>query len=194
MATILKLNASMRREPSYGRRILNEFVRRLNTSHHMILHRDLADGVPLINDAWIDANFTKAPERTAQQRSLLSLSDALVDELRVSDIFLMAVPIYNFHFPAAFKAWIDLIARPRETFRYTDNGPIGLLENKRALVVITSGGTQLGSKLDFMTDYLKHILSFIGVKDVTIVDCSGGNKSEELLEQAIEQMLKVVNC
>jgi len=91
----------------------------------------------------------------------------------------IGLPIYNFSFPAAFKAWIDQVARAKVTFRYGDNGPEGLLENKKAYVIISSGGTQLGSEVDFVTDYIHHVLAFIGIKDVTIIDSSGIGKNEE---------------
>ena len=112
-----------------------------------------------------------------------------MSEIKESDVILMAVPIYNFHVPAAFKAWIDLIARSRETFHYTEQGPIGLLVNKRAIIIITSGGTKLGSEIDFVSDYLKHILNFIGIKDVTIIDSSGmGSNADAVTSEVLKKI------
>lgn len=167
----------MRTEGSQGRVLLDRLIDRLtvNTAAD-IKSRDLAEGVPIINETWINANFTDATERTQEQRSVLSYSDALVEELRQADILAAALPIYNFGVPAAFKAWIDLVARARLTFKYTENGPVGLLENKKAYIVITSGGTKLHSEIDFVTPWLRHVLGFIGIDDVTIIDASGLNK------------------
>ena len=80
------------------------------------------------------------------------------------------MPIYNFTIPASLKAWIDLVARARETFRYTEAGPEGLLTGKRAILVYVSGGVAAGSETDFATDYMKHVLKFIGITDVEIID------------------------
>lgn len=99
----------------------------------------------------------------------LALSDTLVGELKSADTIVIGTPVYNFAVPAALKAWIDLVARARETFQYTEDGPVGLLQGKKAYVIIASGGTKVGSEIDFAGNYLKHVLGFIGITDVTIV-------------------------
>ena len=122
-----------------------------------------------MTEDWIGANFTAAPERTAEQRETLALSDALLAELRQADVVLIGLPIYNFGVPASLKAWIDLVARVGETFRYSEAGPVGLLDGKRAIVTVASGGTERGSDIDFATGYIKHLLGFIGITDVSFV-------------------------
>ncbi len=177
---ILRIDASMRKNGSYSRTLSHKLITQLKgQTPSNVKERDLADGIPFINEAWIEANFTDIAERTSEQRSVLSFSDALINELKNSDTVVIGLPIYNFSFPAAFKAWIDQVARAKVTFRYGDNGPEGLLENKKAYVIISSGGTQLGSEVDFVTDYIHHVLAFIGIKDVTIIDSSGIGKNEE---------------
>lgn len=79
------------------------------------------------------------------------------------------MPIYNFGVPAVFKAWIDQIARARKTFRYSETGPVGLLEGKKAYVVIASGGTEADSAMEFATGYVRHVLGFVGVNDVEFI-------------------------
>ncbi|MFT7373912.1 MAG: FMN-dependent NADH-azoreductase [Oleiphilaceae bacterium] len=177
---ILRIDASMRKNGSYSRTLSTKLIAQLKgqTSSN-VKERDLADGIPIINEAWIEANFTDVAERTAEQRSVLSFSDALISELTDTDTLVIGLPIYNFNVPAAFKAWIDQVARAKVTFRYGDNGPEGLLENKKAYVIISSGGTQLGSEVDFVSDYIHHVLGFIGIKDVTIIDSSGIGRNEE---------------
>ncbi len=177
---ILRIDASMRKNGSYSRTLSDRLIAQLQRQTPAnVKQRDLADGIPFINEAWIAANFTDIAERTAEQRSVLSCSDALISELKTADTLVIGLPIYNFNVPAAFKAWIDQVARAKVTFRYGDNGPEGMLENKKAYVILSSGGTQLGSDIDFVSDYIHHVLGFIGIKDVTIIDSSGIGRDEE---------------
>ena len=134
-----------------------------------MVSRDVSQGLPFLDEEWVGANFTDPVDRSEDQRSKLALSDTLVGELKAADTIVIGTPIYNFSVPAALKAWIDQIARARETFKYTENGPVGLLEGKKAYVLVASGGTKVGSEIDFAATYLKHILGFVGIQDVTIV-------------------------
>ena len=120
-------------------------------------------------ESWVGANFTPDEARTAEQVQTLALSDTLIAELEAADTLVLGVPLYNFGVPAAFKAWIDLVARARKTFKYTENGPVGLLQDKKAYVVIASGGTKSGSEIDFATGYMRHLLGFLGITDVTFI-------------------------
>lgn len=165
---ILYVNASGRKEGSVTRKLSAELIAALG-GQHTARERDLADGMPLVDEEWIIANFTPPEQRTAEQAAALSFSDGLVEELKTADLILIGAPIYNFGIPAALKAWIDQIARARSTFRYTENGPVGLLENKRAVIIVASGGTEVGSDIDFATGYLRHVLGFIGIHDVRVV-------------------------
>jgi len=177
---LLRIDASMRRNGSYSRKLSDRLIEQLKAQQSLtVKSRDLADGVPFIDEAWIEANFTDISERTAEQRSVLSCSDALVSEVKSADILVIGLPIYNFGVPAAFKAWIDQVARAKLTFRYSENGPVGLLENKKAYVVLSSGGTQLGSDIDFVSGYVRHVLGFIGITDVTFIDSSGIGRGED---------------
>nr|WP_170825217.1 NAD(P)H-dependent oxidoreductase [uncultured Ruegeria sp.] len=165
--TILHIDASARREGSATRDLSNRIVNHLKAGR--IIRRDLASPLPLLTEDWINANFTPADQRDAVQRDQLALSDELVNELQQSDIIVIGLPIYNFSVPAAFKAWIDLVARAGLTFSYSENGPKGLLDGKRAILAIASGGTAVGSEIDFATDYAKHVLGFVGIHDVDVV-------------------------
>ncbi|MEL7465570.1 MAG: NAD(P)H-dependent oxidoreductase [Pseudomonadota bacterium] len=168
--TILRIDASMRRDGSTTRMLSDEVIGALAPASVVV--RDLADGVDLIDEAWIGANFTDPAERTDAQKATLAGSDALVEEVEAADTLVIGVPIYNFGVPAALKAWIDQIARAKRTFKYTENGPVGLLEGKTAYLVVASGGTAAGSEIDFATGYLKHVLGFVGVTDVHVIDAS----------------------
>lgn len=157
----------MRHQGSTTRELTDQVIAKLRPRSTVV--RDLAEGIELVDEAWINANFTDPQERSEEQRDRLAGSDVLVQELRDADTVVIGMPIYNFGIPGALKAWIDLVARARETFRYTENGPVGLLEGKRAIIVAASGGTELNSGIDFATPYLRHALAFIGIEDVQIV-------------------------
>ena len=177
--TILRLDASMRKNGSYSRDLSDRLIDQLTSKNRAnIIKRDLVDGIPLIDENWINANFTALDDRTDEQSEYLKTSDMLVEELKQADQIVIGLPVYNFGVPAAFKAWIDQVVRSKLTFKYSDAGPIGLLKDKPTYIVIASGGTRLGSELDFISDYLHHILGFIGIKDITIIDSSGLGKDE----------------
>ena len=170
---ILRVDASMRREGSHSRSLADRVIDRLTAQRPdtRVTVRDLADGsMRLVDETWIGANFTDPAQRSDDQKAALAFSDRLVSELRAADTIVITVPIYNFTIPASLKAWIDLVARARETFRYTEAGPEGLLTGKRAILVYVSGGVAAGSETDFATDYMKHVLNFIGITDVETID------------------------
>lgn len=157
-----------------------------------VVNRDLTCGVGLVNDAWIDSDRTPEEMRTQDQRVILAQSDALVSELQAADDIVIAVPIYNFSVPAAFKAWIDLVCRTNITFVYENDKPRGMLNDKRAFVVITSYGTLGGSEIDYTSGYVKHILSFIGITDVTFVDATGLSQNRrQVIADASKEIAKI---
>ncbi|NVK12581.1 MAG: NAD(P)H-dependent oxidoreductase [Rhodobacteraceae bacterium] len=165
--TVLHLDSSARTEGSVTRDLSAQIVSRLGAD--TVIRRDLAAPLPLLDGAWIGANFTPADQRSEADKQLLALSDALVEELKQADTIVIGTPIYNFSVPSTLKAWIDLVARVGVTFRYEETGPIGLLHGKRAIIAVASGGTQAGSDIDFATTYLRHVLGFIGITEVEIV-------------------------
>jgi FMN-dependent NADH-azoreductase len=177
---ILRVDASMRKNGSYSRKLVDSLLEHLNSQgQYTTKVRDLIDGVPFINEQWIGANFTAFNQRTPAQHAQLRQSDVLVSELQEADVVVIGLAIYNFSVPAAFKAWIDQVVRSKVTFHYGDKGAEGLLENKKAYVVIASGGTQVGSDVDFFSAHVRHILAFIGIVDVTFIDSSGIGRDEE---------------
>lgn len=191
---ILMVNSSARREGSVSRELTSELVGRLETLHGplAITHRDLSKGIPLVSHDWIAANFTDDADRNENQRRELAESDLLVQELMDADILVMGVPVYNFGVPAALKAWIDMVARARKTFRYTSNGPEGLLEGKKAYLIVVSGGVPVDSPVDFATPYLRHALKFIGITDVEVIGAAQINSlGLAAVDAAREQILKL---
>lgn len=170
---VLHINASGRYNNSITRAVSAQVTEILAGQHQLKLQqRDLASGKTFVNEDWIDANFTNPEERNTAQNQVLTFSDQLINEVKTADVIIMGVPIHNFSIPATLKAWIDLVARARETFRYTENGPVGLLENKKVYLVIASGGVPLESEMDFASNYLKFFMQFIGITDVTLVNAN----------------------
>lgn len=167
---ILRIDSSARKVGSISRELADIYIDRLaETQPVRVETRDVSDPLPAVTSDWIAANFTPATERTRDQRAVLATSDRVVDELTRNDLIVISTPIYNFNIPATLKLWIDQVARAGLTFRYTDTGPVGLLDRKRAVILVASGGTAVGSDIDFATPYLKHVLGFIGIHDVEIV-------------------------
>lgn len=165
MSTLL-IQSSARREASVTRALAADLAAGLGAP---VVERDVADGVAFVDEGWIGASFTPEAERSAAQTARLAGSDALVAEVMAADTLVIGVPIYNFGVPASLKAWIDQIARAKVTFEYTPDGPRGLLRGKRAFIVVASGGTEAESAVDFATPYLRHVLGFIGISDVTVI-------------------------
>lgn len=179
--TILQINSSGRQQGSVTRQLSDLVIESIKDSYPelSVNQKDLATGLPFIDEQWINANFTAPEDRNEAHQEALSYSDQLVQELQQAEYIVIASPIYNFSIPAVLKAWIDLVARARLTFKYTENGPVGLLENKKAILVMASGGVPIGSELDFASSYLKQVLNFIGITDITIVDAAKININDD---------------
>lgn len=188
--TVLHIDASARHQGSTTRAMTDRILTRLQPAH--TVRRDLSAALPLITEEWVNANFAPSDQRSDAQRETLALSDALVAELRAADTIVIGLPVYNFSVPAAFKAWIDLVARAGETFRYTSDGPQGLLTGKRAIVAIATGGTPVGSEIDFASGYARHILGFLGIDDVEFIAADrmavDPEASQKAADAAIDQI------
>lgn len=193
---ILEVSASGRRADSVSRKLSSEIIEAIETREGAVevVRRDLSQGIPLVDERWIQANFTPEEERTRDQRETLRESDALVEELQAADTIVIGSPIYNFGIPAALKAWIDMIARARKTFRYTSNGPEGLLKGKKAYVVIASGGVPVDSPVDFATPYLRQALKFVGITDIDVIAATQLNsRGDESVDEARMQIANLIH-
>ena len=181
--TVLNIQASARHDGSVTRQLSDKILTKIAADQ--TITRDLATGLPLLDAAWLAANFTLADDRTDVQRETLALSDSLITEIKQADTIVIGSPVYNFSVPAVLKAWIDQIARVGVTFKYTPDGPVGLLSGKRSIIVIASGGTPVGSDIDYASGYLKHIMGFIGITDVTIIAADAlGNDADAKIAAA----------
>ncbi len=193
---VLKISSGGRVDGSVSRDLSDNLIFAIEDRYGAadIVHRDLAAGIPFVDEAWIEANFTPEELRSEKQRETLDFSDALVAELRNADVLVIGVPMYNFSITAALKAWIDMIARARLTFRYTENGPEGLLRGKKAYLVVATGGVPVGSPMDFATPYLRHALAFVGITDVEIVAADRLNSdAEESVDKARSRIADLIH-
>lgn len=188
---ILRIDSSAERTHSITRKLGDEVIRRLlqENPHATVTVRDLADPVDFIDADWVHANLTDPAARNLAQRDVLAESDRLVQELDAADVIVMTAPVYNFSVPAALKAWIDLVCRARLSFRYTDQGPQGLLHDRPVYLVMASGGIPFGGPIDFASGYLRHIFAFIGIQDVRMVQAERTNSNARVSEHKALTMI-----
>ncbi len=155
-----------------------------------LIERDLAaNPLPMLDAqvlAALGGNFDDLPEA---QQAILSLSNQLVDELKAADQLVVAAPMYNFMVPTQLKNWFDLIARAGVTFSYTEQGPVGMITNKKVIVVTTRGGLHKDSPRNSLESYIATMFGFIGITDVHFVYAEALNMGEEAATRSREQAL-----
>lgn len=179
MSTLLHLDSSPL-ESSISRELTREFVKTWKSAHPdgTVIYRDLAAHPPKpIDAAWVGSNFTPEASRTPEQKTAIAFSDELIAELERADEYVFGVAMHNFGIPSVLKLWIDQVVRGGRTFAYGESGAKGLLQGKKATIVIASGGVyEVGTPagaMNFVEPYLKAILGFIGVTDVKFVNAAG---------------------
>ena len=182
MSTLLHLDSSPSTS-SVSRELTHEFVEAWKAAHPggNVIYRDLAAHPPKAIDAlWIGAAYTPPSARTVEQTEILAQSEELIGELERADEYVFGVAMHNFAIPSVLKLWIDQVVRNGRTFSYGAQGPKGLLQGKKATVVVASGGvyesgTPAGA-MNYIDPYLKAILAFVGVTDVKFVAAGGSAK------------------
>ena len=187
---ILQINASARREGANSTVVANRIVDRLKAANPgaAVTLRDLAvTPHPVLDEAALGALFTPADQRTPEQAARVALDDALIAEVQAHDAIVLGVPMYNFGVPVQLKAWIDAIARAGVTFRYTAEGPEGLLKGKTVYVALARGGRYRGTPNDSQVPYLKTVLGFLGLTDVRFVYAEGLAMGAEAFEQGMTE-------
>jgi FMN-dependent NADH-azoreductase len=187
MKSILQIHTSLFGEAGQSSRLSTEFSAALagSTGARLVV-RDLArDPVPHLTAERVVAFGTAASERTLEQQRYVSESDALIDELREADVVVLGLPMYNFGVPSTLKAYFDHIARAGVTFRYTSEGPVGLLAGKKVYVFATRGGQYAGTAADLQTAYVRQFLGFVGMRDVEFIYVEGLALGDQRREQAL---------
>ena len=167
---IYQIDSSARKEGSTSRALAKKLLNKIKKPEDEVIYRDLNDEMVFVTGLTESGMNIDAKDQNENHKKMFELSDQLVKELKESDVIIISAPIYNYGPPATLKAWSDLAARVGETFRFKPNGRReGLLKNKKAYLVITSGGTKLNSSEDFLTPWLKFILNFFGIEKVEII-------------------------
>ena len=167
---IYQIDSSARKKGSTSRALAKKVLEKIKKPGDEVIYRDLDDEMLFVSGLTESGMKIDEKDQTEEHKKMFNLSDKLVKELKDSDVIIISAPIYNYGPPATLKAWSDLAARVGETFRFKPDGRReGLLKNKRAYLVITSGGTKLNSKEDFLTPWLKYILNFFGIDKVDVI-------------------------
>ena len=167
---IYQIDSSARKEGSTSRALAKKLLDKIKKPEDEIIYRDLDNEMVFVSGLTESGMKIEKKDQTEHHKKMFELSDTLVRELKESDTIIISAPMYNYGPPATLKAWSDLAARVGETFRFKADGRReGLLQNKKAYLVITSGGTKLNSKEDFLTPWLKFILNFFGIEKIETI-------------------------
>lgn len=182
---ILQINSSVRGTQSESTRVANAVVAKLAAANPgaTVTVRDLgANPHPVLDEAALGALFTPADQRTAEQAARVALDDALIAEAQAADVIVLGAPMYNFGMPIQLKAWFDAIARAGVTFRYTANGPEGLLKNKKVIVAAARGGIY-PADADPQVPHIRTLLNFLGLTDHTFIYSAAQSMGPEAAAQ-----------
>lgn len=195
--TLLRIDSSARRN-SVSRQLTQRFVEAWKKEHPAgeVIERDLATThLPLITDEWTLAAHSDLTKLTPAQRETLMVSDTLIEELLAADTITIGAPMYNFTISAPLKAWIDQIVRVGRTVLWGPNGPEGILKGKKVVVLTSRGGAYRPgtptAQYDYQEQYLRHILAFVGLTDVTFIHAENqkpGDLAEPARAAAFEQL------
>lgn len=195
MQTLLQIKSSMFSANGQSSQLADQFVAawRAGKPDGKLVARDLGvEPVPHLTAQRFGSFLAKPDERDAQQQAVVDFSDGLIDELRRADVIVLGLPMYNFGIPSALKAYFDHIARAGVTFRYTENGPVGLLTGKKVYVFAARGGKYVGTPLDTQTAYVRDFLRFIGMDDVEFIYAEGLNMGEDSKQAALADAHAVI--
>jgi FMN-dependent NADH-azoreductase len=185
--TVLHINSSARLNHS-NTRIIGQYL--VDTLGEPVVSRDLMQhALPPITAEDLIAVHGSSDSQRASLQPQLALSEQLIDELKDADTLVIGAPMYNFGIPASLKQWIDAICRAGVSFKYTEQGPEGLLNVRRAFIITASGGTPIGSEMDFASRYLEHICRFLGIPEIFHIDASGSKGTpEQVIAQGKQQV------
>lgn len=190
MPRILYLQNSLFGADGESSQLARAFIddyRKIRPGTELVVRDLIADGVPHLDLERAAVLRGFSDDLNDEQKAVLVQSDALVDELRHSDLVVIGMPMYNFGAPTQFKAWIDHVARAGITFKYTDAGPVGLLKDKPVRVFATHGGVHAGKPYETTSVFLKQIFGFMGIQDVGFIYAEGLNMGEEVKRQALSR-------
>ena len=192
---IYQIDSSARKKGSTSRALAKKLLDKIKKPGDEVIYRDLDKEMLFVSGLTESGMKIEEKDQTEHHKKMFQLSDQLVKELKDSDIIIISAPIYNYGPPATLKAWSDLAARVGETFKFTPEGRReGLLKNKRAYIVITSGGTKINSSEDFLTPWLKFILNFFGIDKVEFVGADQMALDYEKSIKDAEDQINNIDC
>ena len=192
---IYQIDSSARKEGSTSRALAKKLLDKIKKPGDEVIYRDLNNEMVFVSGLTESGMKIDKKDQTENHKKMFELSDKLVKELKDSDIIIISAPIYNYGPPATLKAWSDLAARVGETFKFTPEGRReGLLKNKKAYIVITSGGTKINSSEDFLTPWLKFILNFFGIDKVEFVGADQMALDYEKSIKDAEDQINNIDC
>jgi len=198
MTNILTLNSSPKAEGSVSRDLVERFLGAWYAENSaIVVARDVgANPPPHLDEATIGAFYAPEEARSEEQQEQIALSDELVSELEAADVVVIGSPMHNFGLPSGLKAWIDHVARVGRTFKYTENGPVGLLTGKKVFVLTARGGNYSESSpahaMDHQAPYLITVLGFLGLDDVTFIHAHGVAGGEDGIKAAEAEIDRTV--
>lgn len=190
MSNVLIIESSARRQDSFSRELTQQFISHWKTLHpaDRLTIRDVAvNPVPHLDADLLGGWMKPEAQRNAAEQASLQRSNELTDELLAADVLVLAAPMYNFAIPSTLKAWLDHVLRAGLTFKYTETGPQGLLTGKKAYVLTARGGIYAGSTADHQEPYLRQVLAFVGIHDVTFIHAEGMNLGGDFQEKGLNQ-------
>ncbi|MQU63566.1 FMN-dependent NADH-azoreductase [Pseudomonas sp. FSL R10-1350] len=190
MSNVLIIESSARQQDSFSRELTQQFISHWKTLHpaDRLTTRDVAvNPVPHLDADLLGGWMKPEAQRNAAEQASLQRSNELTDELLAADVLVLAAPMYNFAIPSTLKAWLDHVLRAGLTFKYTETGPQGLLTGKKAYVLTARGGIYAGSTADHQEPYLRQVLAFVGIHDVTFIHAEGMNLGGDFQEKGLNQ-------
>ncbi|MBW4934653.1 FMN-dependent NADH-azoreductase [Marinobacter sp. F4206] len=190
MKNVLVITASIFGQDGQSSQLVKRTLEQLKQAHGEIrtTHRDLAaEPVPHLDASRFGAFLTGQDDRSDNQQRVVDYSDSLIEEVKQADVVVIGVPMYNFGIPSVLKAYFDHIARAGITFRYTENGPVGLLEDRPVYILAARGGIYAGTPNDSQTPYLRSFLGFLGLTDLHFIYAEGLNMGDEQKETALNE-------
>ncbi|MEO9589493.1 MULTISPECIES: NAD(P)H-dependent oxidoreductase [Marinobacter] len=190
MKNILVITASIFGQDGQSSRLVDQTLDQIRQTYGDIqtTYRDLsAEPVPHLDAERFGAFLTRADDRDGSQQGIVDYSDLLISEVVDADVIVMGVPMYNFGVPSVLKAYFDHIARAGITFRYTANGPVGLLEDRPVYILAARGGLYAGTPNDTQTPFIRSFLGFIGLKDVRFVYAEGLNMGDNQKANSLQE-------
>ncbi len=185
MAHVLVINSSLSGEKGQSTQLSQEFLASLPKGFTTETLDLVQDSYPHLTMTEIGAWMTPASDRTEEQKALAALSDDAIAQIQKADAIVIGVPMYNFGVPSQLKAYFDRLARAGITFKYTETGPVGLLQDKPVFIFATRGGLYQGTAMDSQTPFVSAFLNFIGLKDLNFIYAEGLNMGPESAEKAL---------